>query len=33
MFLAKYFIENGMMLEELAFSIASQRADKFAYTL
>jgi hypothetical protein len=28
MFLAKYFIENGMMLEELGFSIASQRPDK-----
>ncbi|XP_045808367.1 FBD-associated F-box protein At5g22730-like [Trifolium pratense] len=27
-FLAKYFIENGMMMEELGFSIASQRPDK-----
>lgn len=27
MFLAKFFMENGMMLEELGFSIASQRSD------
>jgi len=27
--LAKYFIENGMMIEELGFSIASQRLDQY----
>ncbi|AES59794.1 putative F-box domain, FBD domain, leucine-rich repeat domain, L domain-containing protein [Medicago truncatula] len=27
MFLAKFFMENGMMLEELGFTIASQRPD------